>query len=266
MKLVHSEPGTSSRGRARRASPQRAMAVLMCALLSMSGSARAATDGASPARPSALGAASPHAVNAAVTEARQHGRERWHDETRAALTQASWRWLFSIPPGVTPNEDTTGVNCGINQQGRHWFLGGPVGSVFSRECVIPLGRAIVVPVFAFINDYPCPDPNFKPPAGQSLEEFLQVGVAPFIDGVTLAEARLDGRALRVRRITTDLFGFTAAAGLNAFDPCVTGSPQVGVSDGYWVFIDPLPRGDHVLVLRSVSGFGTTEGTYTLRIR
>jgi hypothetical protein len=33
-----------------------------------------------------------------------------------------------------------------------------------------------------------------------------------------------------------------------------------------VLIDPLPRGDHLLVLRSTGGFGTAEGTYTLKIR
>jgi len=54
--------------------------------------------------------------------------------------------------------------------------------------------------------------------------------------------------------------------LTGFDPCVTGSPQVGVSDGHWVFIDPLPRGDHTLLLRSVNMFGATQGTYTLKIR
>jgi hypothetical protein len=70
----------------------------------------------------------------------------------------------------------------------------------------------------------------------------------------------------VRRVATGLFGFTAAADWSTLDPCITGPPQLAVSDGYWVFLEPPTRGDHLLVLRSVSIFGTTQGTYTLKIR
>jgi hypothetical protein len=88
-----------------------------------------------------------------------------------------------------------------------------------------------------------------------------------IDGVTHPAAQLDGRSLTVRRIKTRLFSFTAAASLATFDICVTGSPQLAVSDGYFVFIEPLPRGEHVLVLTSVNPDGSNNlGTVHLRIQ
>jgi hypothetical protein len=64
-----------------------------------------------------------------------------------------------------------------------------------------------------------------------------------------------------------LFGFTAAASLVANDACVTGSPQVGVTDGYYAFIEPLPPGMHVLQLQS-SGtvFGSGVVTIHLTVR
>ena len=189
-------------------------------------------------------------------------RERLSGSTRAELTAQFWRWNYSIPLGVDPNSDTSGANCGINQVGDVWFLAGPLGT-FTSSCTIPAGKLIVSAVNASIDDYPCPDPAFKPASGQSLEEFLLQDIGPLIDGIVGVAAQLDGRSLTVRRIKSQLFSFTAAASRLPFDSCITGSPQLGVSDGYFVFIEPLPRGDHVLQLRSG---GTNLGTVHLTIR
>jgi hypothetical protein len=183
------------------------------------------------------------------------------------LTVSNWQWFMSIPFAVSPTNDTDGANCGISQNGQVWFLGGPLGGSFTRTCHIPAGKKILSPIIDFINDFPCPDPNFKPAPGQSLEAFLTEGVTPLIDMVTLAEAQLDGKPLAVQRATSRLFKFTAAADLSpTFDPCVTGSPQLGVSDGYFVQIQPPSRGRHVLHIKSVHPwFGTSEGNYNLII-
>jgi hypothetical protein len=73
--------------------------------------------------------------------------------------------------------------------------------------------------------------------------------------------------LTVQRVKTQLFSFTAPANLIGFDECVTGSPQLAVSDGYFVFIKPLPRGEHTLVLTSVNADGSNNlGTVHLNIQ
>ena len=38
-----------------------------------------------------------------------------------------WQWLLSIPKDTSPAGDTTGKNCGTNQQGPIWFLAGTFG-------------------------------------------------------------------------------------------------------------------------------------------
>jgi hypothetical protein len=177
------------------------------------------------------------------------GREMIGTNDLAGLTAQFWRWLYSIPVGVDPGSDTTGVNCGINQKDDVWYLAGPANGNSSVTCTVPDDKTIVSAVFASIDDYPCPAGVYGSPMtpDQSLENFLLQDIAPFVDGST-ATARLDGRPLSVKHIKSRLFSFTAAASLYPSDLCVTGSPQLGVSDGFFVFIEPLPRGDHTLQL------------------
>ena len=199
-----------------------------------------------------------------ATPAVDDGSEMIGAHSHAQLTAQFWRWFYSIPVGVDPNSDTTGVNCGINQEGDVWFLAGPASGNSSVTCTVPAGKTIVSAVFAYIDDYPCPDPNFRPPQGQSLEEFLLQDSAPFIDGAT-AMAQLDGMPRRVKRIKSRLFSFTAAASQVVNDPCVTGSPQLGVSDGFFVFIEPLRRGDHILQLSWNGPSSNPSGTRMVRL-
>jgi hypothetical protein len=205
----------------------------------------------------------PLSVNAdAANTAR---REVFRGEEMGEILKRQWRWLYSIPYGVNPvNADEDGSNCGVNQEGPIWFLGGPADvSEFARSCVIPYGKAIATPVFAALDTWPCPDPGFAP-SGGSLESFLRQDIGSFIDEVRGPAATLDGKPLKVRRMATDLFGLTGATSLTAWDACVTGSPQLGVGDGHWVLIDPLPRGKHVLVLQASSPW--FRGTFTLHVR
>jgi hypothetical protein len=183
----------------------------------------------------------------------------------AGLTAQSWRWAYSIPVGVDPGSDTTGVNCGINQRGDVWFLAATVVGDSSVTCAVPAGKMLVSAVYASLDDYPCPPEfNFQPPPDQSLEKFLLQDDAQYVDGVT-ATGQLDGKPLRVKRIKSRLFSFTAAASHSVSDPCVTGSPQLGVSDGYFVFIEPLSVGPHLLQLSWSGPSGAGSHTVHLRI-
>jgi hypothetical protein len=193
------------------------------------------------------------APSTASIQAVSASRDTWRGESLATWSQRFWTWLDSVPYDVSAQVDATGINCAISQQGSVWFLGAPLGANTVKTCTVPAGKAILAPLITFLNDYPCPpDPSFVLPASQSLESFLQVGVAPLIDEVNSATATLDGKALNIRRISSGIFGFTAAISQVANDPCVTGSPQVGVVDGLFVTIDPLPPGRHVLHLNSFS--------------
>jgi len=186
-----------------------------------------------------------------------------------------WQWALSIPAQVTPFLDLDGAQCGTLQSGPVWFLAGTSGPLSSvtRTCSIPSGRAILIPIMNFLNDYPCPEPpKFQPAPGQSIEAFLAQGAAAITDQIDVLEADLDGVPvvnLRAFRARSPLVGFTAAANLNRpdLDPCITGSPQLGVADGYWLLLKPLSNGNHTLHIKGAisSSSITTEATYHLTV-
>src|SRR5213076_3066927 len=103
----------------------------------------------------------------------------------------------------------------------------------------------------YTNDYPCPDPSFQPAPGQSLEDFLREGAMFFLDATTELSVSVDGQAvgdLFDNRGTSRLFNFTYDPSWFALDSCGTGTPQPGVSDGYFVMLKPLPTGTHTVRL------------------
>ena len=185
-----------------------------------------------------------------------------------------WRWAYSFPADQFPPLQSGELDCGLGQSGSVWFLAGTVGQgPVTRSCTIPTGKALFFPIITYLNDYPCPDPNFQPPPGQTLEEFLTEGAAAIIDAVTQLEVVVDGQHLNdlfSYRTTSRLFTFTADPSLVAFDPCVTGTEQYGVTDGYWILLRPLPPGQHTVFFRAVIDFGggntfEVQVTYNLTI-
>lgn len=201
------------------------------------------------------------------------------DSKPFGMTYGEWggawvQWALSIPAEVTPFLDPDGTHCGTLQSGPVWFLagtGGPLSRV-TRTCSIPLGRAIFLPIAGYLNDYPCPNPAFQPAPGQSIEAFLAEGAAPFTDQVHVIEAELDGVPivnLMAFRSRTPMVSFTAAANLRRddVDPCITGSPQLGVADHYALMLKPLSAGNHTLHFKAgiSSSVITTDVTYHLTI-
>ena len=91
--------------------------------------------------------------------------------------------------------------------------------------------------------------------------------------MTELEVVVDGQHLNELfsyRAHSRLFTFTADPSLVAFDACVTGTPQVGVTDGYWIMLSPLPSGEHTIFFRGVIDFGggstfEVQVTYNLTI-
>jgi len=184
-----------------------------------------------------------------------------------------WKWVDAIPQGVNPIVDKDGSQCAINQNGPVWFLAGTHGGSATRYCTIPAGKAIFFPLFTYLDDYPCPEtpptPPFQPAPGQSLEDFLIADAKSVVDLVNHLVADLDGRELSnvfSYRAHSKLFSFTAAIDRKVTDSCITGSPQLAVTDGYWLLLEPLSRGEHTLhFLGAINGF-TIEATYHLSVR
>jgi hypothetical protein len=161
-----------------------------------------------------------------------------------------WQWAYSFPADLFPSAQSGLVDLSLHQSGHVWFLAGTAGGgPVTRTGTIPSGTALFFPIVNYLNDYPCPDPNFQPAPGQSLEDFLTQGAEAVIAATTALEVVVDGRPLEDPfgyRATSGLFKFTADPSLIAFDPCVTGSEQFGVTDGYWVMLHPLSVGAHTI--------------------
>jgi hypothetical protein len=183
----------------------------------------------------------------------------------AEWSEKFWQRAVSIPADRNPALGRG--NCAENQSGPVWFILGPVGGQIS--CTVPAGKAVFFPPIAAENDYPCPDPNFAPAPGQSLEDFLTEGARAFIDQVSSVEVAVDGVALNNlshQRVTSPLFYFTGDPSLTAeFDSCLTGSPQAVVSDGYWIMLAPPAVGQHVIHITVVLGSTTYQSIIQLTV-
>jgi hypothetical protein len=188
---------------------------------------------------------------------------------------ARWsQWVYSFTANTFPPNQSGPVDLSAGQSGQVWFLAGTVGGgPVTRTGTIPSGTALFFPILNYINDYPCPDPNFQPAPGQSLEDFLTQGAEAVIAATTELEVVIDGHPLEDPfdyRATSRLYTFTADPSLIAFDPCVTGSEQYGVTDGYWVMLRPLSVGAHTISIHGRLDFPdgssfVVDVTYRLQV-
>jgi hypothetical protein len=181
--------------------------------------------------------------------------------------QARWfTWFIEIPAPTNPLFDETGTLCGINQSGPVWFLA-PVAhpGVTTRACTVPAGKGIFV--LGLGNE--CS--NIEPPpffgateaelracAAEGVEEFFGDATQSIsVDGV---DVDLSGY-----RTQTPLFSYTLPPDNVYGLPPVTATKAI--SDGTAVVVQPLPQGEHQVVVRleaPVLG-GTTEINYNLTV-
>jgi hypothetical protein len=165
------------------------------------------------------------------------------------------QWVYGQPLDQSPLFDPTGANCAVGQQGPVWYIAriaGPPVFTGERWCTIPHSKSLLLYIGAIVNDYPCPPEfGFEPAPGQSLYDFLSTGAREGMDLVDFLEISLDGRLLNdvmtYRFASDDLFSITGDPSLQAvLDPCITGSPQPAVVDGFFMMFKPLERGEHTI--------------------
>ncbi len=184
-----------------------------------------------------------------------------------------WQWEVSVPTAQNPGLDPTGADCAVAQTGGPvWYVAATFApGALTRSCTIPSHTALLISLSGVLNDYPCPDPTFQPAPGQSLQDFLTQGARAVVDGVNGLTLSVDGRSvpnLFAYRYTTPLFSFTGDPSLQtSLDPCITGSAQPGVSDGYFIILKPLTAGTHTVVFTASDVQGVhTSVTYTLTVQ
>lgn len=191
-----------------------------------------------------------------------------HGKKYAELSVDWWDWALSFPAADVPFFNTGGsVDASAHQSGHVWFLAGANLGATTRSATIPTGVQLFFPLANLNNDWPCPDPTFKPAPGESMEHFLVRTGLPYLQFMTDLFAEVDGVKLRNLDdylVISPLFTITADPALAAnFDPCITGQPQPAVTIGYYLLLAPLPPGDHVVRFGSV-GWGQ-DVTYYLNV-
>jgi hypothetical protein len=175
-------------------------------------------------------------------------------------TEQFWRWLSSVPAAQNPDL-VLGVSCGVDQTEDVFFVPPFMANDYTRTCKVQVGRPVLVLLQAVLNSFPCPDPTFHPAPGQTLQAFLQQGAVAFVDTITGVSMTVDGEPIDIpaHRVTSPLFINDVTPSIIApiGDPCLTGSPQPAVSDGWFVMLLLTP-GQHDVHMLSVNPDGSTD--------
>jgi hypothetical protein len=161
----------------------------------------------------------------------------------ARLAADWWRWANSIPASTNPLAG--GTDCSIGQDGHVWFLGGAFEpGTYERSCKVPNGRSLYFPIInaAYTNDGEDP-----PKTDAELHELASFwGSAD-----TPLTAEMDGRAipnLGDYHVHSDVFSYSWPDA-PVFDPSASAGTTNAVTDGYYLLIPPLSRGEHTLHFR-----------------
>jgi len=172
------------------------------------------------------------------------------------LGARSLQYALSIPAPQNPFHDLTGAHCSLGQSGNTWFLyitnGNPIGEPVERECTIPAGKTIFMPIMSWVC---LPFPN-------ETVQFAIDGCKEVNDQTDILRLRIDGKArndLIERRASTRAFALVLPDD-NIFG--VPASVAVAVHDGYFATLPRLEVGTHVVRVQG----GTTSQGFTSDVR
>jgi len=148
-----------------------------------------------------------------------------------------WQWALSIPDGSNPIREG---DCDQKQGGPVWFLAGNEGGVSDRECRVPKGKHILFPLVNAIywNDS-LSDPVSVEEKRYGLDYFLNLGcnLTATIDGTPSV---FDNPVIRTQSPTFPI----KFKENNIYGEPAGWIDKKAVSDGFWVMLPPLGRGEH----------------------
>lgn len=163
-----------------------------------------------------------------------------HGQSGADLSAEWWKWAMASPREINPVADTSGKHCAVGQSGEVWFLAGGFGSSrITRTCTIPAGRYIFFPVVNMA---------YWPPEAKSGNKCEQAKQSAALNNDTAVDlfASFDGveipnvKSYRAR--TEKCFDIYERVPRSAELP----SAFPSASDGYWLLLPPLAKGNHVI--------------------
>jgi hypothetical protein len=192
-----------------------------------------------------------------MASAQDNGLRQDGQGKHAQLTAQWWQWILEQPVTGNPNLDSTGADAADGQPGKGvFFLAGTFGGTATRAFTVPANTALFLPLLNNVGIAPKPAPQPKPNENQ-VPQLRTLFAAPTIDSVTELHVTLDGVSLldSASRVKSPVFKFTEPDQ----DALLGPGTFTAVSDGYWLFLAPLPPGAHVL------NFGGTSDGFTVDI-
>jgi hypothetical protein len=162
-----------------------------------------------------------------------------------------WQWAFA--QSIAPYLDPDGSLCGEGQGGPVWFLAGTNGEFTPhRECVIPAGKYLLVPVInmIYMNHRAGHDPANTNPCA-TLQANAAVNNDHFISAVVLVDGVLVEDVARYRVRSDGCFPLTTDVD--------EASAQSAAADGYWLLLKPLAPGRHTISIGA--NYGAADSSY-----
>jgi len=175
-----------------------------------------------------------------------------------------WKWQLSLPYTDHPVFSLDGADCATGQVGKVWFLTGAfstevpqneLNTVVRESCSVPTGKAILFPIINVICS------NIEIPPFQLIEEGpnsnVETCASSFVEGPNAVAGDLfveiDGRSIEnieIYQFQSPVFDFEfsdPSDNILGVDCSVADCDNArSVSDGFWVMLPPLSRGDHTI--------------------
>jgi len=170
--------------------------------------------------------------------------------TIAEWTADWWNWAVMEPSATNPVVDPTGEFAGINQPGRPvFFVAGTFGGSVTRTFDVDVGTHLLVPMLNVTAWAPEDGPNeasLRTLANEAMDDVSELHFS--LDGVPLANP-FDYRE------ESPVFTLSIPPGSVYTECCglAAGDRDPAVSDGYWVMLEPLSPGPHLLEFGGVVG-------------
>jgi hypothetical protein len=170
-----------------------------------------------------------------------------------------FHWIMPFPPNDSPTLDQTG-NLTMKYQPNNlvYMLPGEHSAVASnRNITIPPNKPIMMPVLWFINGTysSVVDDSFV----RKANEFFAREVP------TKLFASLDGKQLPITNVTTPVFRLNIPKQTAFGEEEEHGGDAWLISRGYWVFLDPLPPGNHTLTYLGATHNYVNGATFYLKV-
>jgi hypothetical protein len=168
-----------------------------------------------------------------------------------------WQWAMSIPASVHPILDNNGNRCTVGQRGNLWFLAGNDGGQTDRQCSLPAGSRVLIPVHA----------TFCAAGAERTASQCLTTVAQDYESFTSWSVELNGVPQEIieQPPVPGESEFTFAVPRNGLFGYKQGLYRAAIAGGRWALVDVTTPGLYTLRVQSRSPTFNLDVSYELAV-